>query len=371
MSDAGTEGASNSAGEATPAEPPERATVEETGESDDETVTPDVRAAASDAETVAPAPEVESSAASDAFEALGNEVRMAVFRALAGGEAETDGANEGASDSSEGRTMTFSELFAESPADTTAGFAYHLRQLTDLFLRQTGEEGDRYALTYAGREVARAIAAGTYTDRVSFGPVPTGDDCPLCASGDLAAVCEANSVTVACDDCGRGVLTLPFPPSARRDRDPEDLLAAFDRHHRHRLSVMSDGVCPECAATMDAALSSPPDAVSERLPDSDAERAQVLLDCAQCGCRLHAPVTLAVLEHPAVVAFFHDHGLNVRDRPIWNVGDEWSETVVSDDPWCVKVGVELDDELLEVFVAGDCSVAGTRRRGTESVRQAS
>ncbi|WP_135852947.1 DUF7351 domain-containing protein [Halorussus salinus] len=364
MSDAGTEGANESGAEATPTELPERAAVEETRESDAGTVTADTEAAA-------PAPEVESSAASDAFEALGNEVRMAVLRALAGGEDDSDAAGEGTSDSPERRTMTFSELFERSPADTTAGFAYHLRQLTDLFLRRTGDEGDRYALTYAGRQVARAIAAGTYTDRVSFGPVPTGDACPLCESGDLAAVCEANSVTVACDDCGRGVLTLPFPPSARRDRDPERLLSAFDRHHRHRLSVMSDGVCPECAATMDAALASPPDSLTDRLPDSDAERAQVLLDCAQCGCRLHAPVTLAVLEHPAVVAFFHDHGLNVRDRPIWNVGDEWTETVVSDDPWCVRVGVELDDELLDVFVAGDCSVAGTRRRGAESVRQAS
>ncbi|UPW00784.1 helix-turn-helix domain-containing protein [Halorussus gelatinilyticus] len=355
MSDAGTEGASDPTSGATPTEPPESAAVEESD---------------ADAEAAAPAPDVESSEASDAFEALGNEVRMAVLRALAGGETEGD-AGEGASDPPENGTMTFSELFEVSPADTTAGFAYHLRQLTDRFVRRTGEDDDRYALTYAGSQVARAIAAGTYTDRVSFGPVPTGDACPLCASGDLAAVCEANTVTVACDDCGRGVLTLPFPPGARRNRDPERLLSAFDRHHRHRLSVMSDGVCPECAATMDAALASPPDAVTERLPDSDAERAQVRLDCAQCGCRLHAPVTLAVLEHPAVVAFFHDHSLNVRDRPIWNVGDEWTETVVSDDPWCVRVGVELDDEQLDVFVDGDCSVAGTRRRDAAESRQAS
>ncbi|UPV74765.1 ArsR family transcriptional regulator [Halorussus limi] len=358
MSDAGTEGASDSPAGAAPAEPRDDADVAES----------ESGGAVADAEVVAPGPEVESSEASDAFEALGNEIRMAVLRALAGG---ASGANAGESDAVSGRTATFSELFEASPADTTAGFAYHLRQLTGLFLRQTGEDGDRYALTYAGRQVARAIAAGTYTDRVSFGPVPTGDACPLCASGTLAAVCEANYVTVACDDCGRGVLTLPFPPGARRDRDPERLLSAFDRHHRHRLSVMSDGVCPECAATMDAALAQPPEPVTERLPDADARRAQVRLDCAQCRCRLHAPVTLAVLEHPGVVAFFHDHGLNVRDRPIWNVGDEWTETVVADEPWCVRVSAELDDEALDVFVAGDCSVAGTRRRPAGEARQAS
>ncbi|WP_137285120.1 winged helix-turn-helix domain-containing protein [Halorussus salinisoli] len=357
MSDAGTEDAGDPTRSATPAEPPESVEV---AESESES------SAVDDSEAAALDPEVESSEASDAFEALGNEVRMAVFRALV-----DDSGGEGGDEPLAGRTMTFSELFEASPADTSAGFAYHLRQLTGLFLRKTGDEDDEYALTYAGLEVARAIVAGTYTDRVSFGPVPTGDPCPLCESGELTATCEANYVTVACEDCERGVLTLPFPPGARRGRDPERLLDAFDRHHRHRLSVMSDGVCPECAATMDATLARPPASVTERLPDSDARRAQVRLDCEQCGCRLHAPVTLAVLEHPAVVSLFHDHASNVRDRPIWNVGDEWRETVVSEDPWCVRVSVELGDEVLDLFVAGDCSVAGTRRRSADEIRQAS
>ena len=359
MSDVSAEGASEPTGGETPGDP-------ESGGTRVDSDPGDSGGAESESSADSPDPDVESAEPSDAFEALGNEVRMAVLRALvddSGGEGDESGVS--------GRTMTFSELFEASPADTTAGFAYHLRQLTGLFLEKTGEEGDEYALTYAGLQVARAIVAGTYTDRVSFGPVPTGDDCPLCEPGDLAAVCEANYVTVACEDCGRGVLTLPFPPGARRDRDPESLLDAFDRHHRHRLSVMSDGVCPECAATMDAALAAPPDSVTERLPDSEARRAQVRLDCRQCGCRLHAPVTLAVLEHPAVVSLFHDHGLNVRDRPIWNVGPEWTETVVSDDPWCVRVSAELDDEVLDLFVAADCSVAATRRRDADEVRQAS
>ncbi|WP_158056133.1 winged helix-turn-helix domain-containing protein [Halorussus halophilus] len=308
-------------------------------------------------ETPEPTPEVESVPASDAFDALGNEVRMAVLRAL------VDDADESVS----GTTMTFSELFEESSADTTAGFAYHLRQLTDLYLRKTGEEEDRYALTYAGLQVARAIVAGTYTDRVSFGPVEMGEDCPLCEDGNLAATCEANYVTVACTDCRQGILTLPFPPGAQRDRDTADLLEAFDRHHRHRLSVMSDGICPECAAKMDATLA----LVGKRQTgtstetDADSQQAQVTLDCQQCGCELNCPVTLAVLEHPAVIAFYHDHGENVRDRPIWNVGDEWRETVLSTDPWCVRVSAQLDDEELGVFVAGDLTVAETRRRNTQ------
>lgn len=300
-------------------------------------------------------PEVESVPASDAFDALGNEARMSVLRAL------VDDSDESIS----GRTMTFSELFEASPSDTTAGFAYHLRQLTDLYLRKTGDEEDRYALTYAGLQVARAIVAGTYTDRVSFGPVEIGDDCPLCDDGKLAATCEANYVTVACTDCRQSILTLPFPPGAQRDRNVSNLLSAFDRHHRHRLSVMSDGICPECAAKLDATLALVDTRQTETATDADPRQAQVRLDCQQCGCRIHCPVTLAVLEHPAVVAFYHDHGENVRDRPIWNVGDEWRETVLSSDPWCVRVSAQLDDEELAVFVAEDLTVAETRRRNTQ------
>jgi hypothetical protein len=339
MSDAGTERSSDVPG-ATPRE--------SDGESDATALDPDI-------ESVPP---------SDAFEALGNETRMAALRELVDG----DGGRIA------GRTATFSELFDASPADTTAGFAYHLRQLTGQFLHKTGDEGDEYALTYAGLAVARAIAAGTYTDRVSFGPVSTGDACPLCDDGELRATCEDNYVTVACGDCARAVLTLPFPPGARGSRgeaDPERLLDAFDRHHRHRLSAMSDGACPECAAPMDATLGAPADAVTADLPDAEARRAQVSLDCEQCGCRLDAPVTLAVLEHPAVVAFFHDHGENVRDRPVWNVGDEWRETVISDDPWRVRVSAEVGEEALDVFVGEDLTVAGTRRRPAERTQRAS
>jgi hypothetical protein len=385
MSDAGTEAGDSGATRPAESSVGDAANADESAQAANaETSQPSIESAEAESPSVESAlepveSEVESGDPSDAFEALGNEVRMAVLRALA----DTDDEDATAEDSLPDQTMTFSQLFEVSPADTTAGFAYHLRQLTGQFVEKTGEEDDQYALTYAGSQVARAIVAGTYTDRVSFDPVPTGDSCPLCESGDLAAACEANYVTVACTDCDRAILTLPLPPGAHRSLDgspdldsdakpdPERLLGTFDRHHRHRLSVMSDGVCPECAATMDATIARPPESVTERLPDEEAERAQVRLDCQQCGCRLHCPVTLAVLEHPAVVAFYHDNGENVRDRPIWNVGPEWRETVVSDDPWCVRVSTRLDEEVLDLFVAGDCSVAATRRRTVDEVRQAS
>jgi hypothetical protein len=292
-----------------------------------------------------------------AFGALADENRVAALRALA----DADGA------------LSFSELFAASPADTTAGFAYHLRQLDGGFVRKVGgDDGDEndaddandepagYRLTDAGRRTARAMAAGTLTDTAEFEPVAVGDPCPLCG-GDLLAAGRDNAVTVACGDCQQAVLQLPFPPAGHADRDAADLLAAFDRHHRGRLSAMADGVCPDCGADVDAGLSRASANLVGHLPTDAPTPPRLALDCGTYGLSLHCPVTLATLDHPAVVSFYHDHGVDVRDRPIWNVGDEWRETVVAEEPWCVRVSATLDGETLSLYVDGDLDVAGTRR----------
>ncbi|WP_435154774.1 winged helix-turn-helix domain-containing protein [Haladaptatus sp. DFWS20] len=279
----------------------------------------------------------------DAFSVLGNEVRMAVLRALV--DAEADGKD----------TLAFSELFEATTADNTAGFSYHLRQLTDYFIRKT-ERG--YALTYAGREIARAIRAGTYTDSVDFDPIDLSDPCPFCREESLVAHGEDNYVVIECAACDRPTLTLPFPPGGHRAHDRDGLLTAFDRHHRHRLSLMADGVCPECSGPAAAHVGYfDTDSGSDEDDTSDgADRPNVRFDCDRCGCRLRSPVTLAVLEHPEVISFYHRHGIDIRERPVWNVGEEWREAVVSEKPWCVRVSTELDGDVLALFVAENLDV---------------
>ncbi|SIR24570.1 hypothetical protein SAMN05421858_1974 [Haladaptatus litoreus] len=281
----------------------------------------------------------------DAFSVLGNEIRMAVLRALV--DAEADGED----------TLAFSELFEATSADNTAGFSYHLRQLTDHFIRKT--EGG-YTLTYAGREIARAIRAGTYTDSVDFDPIEISDPCPFCREESLTAHGKDNYVAIECSACDRPTLTLPFPPGGHRAHDRNGLLTAFDRHHRHRLSLMADGVCPECSGPT-AAQVGYFDADSSLESESKKKRPQARFDCDRCGCRLRSPVTLAVLEHPEVISFYHRHGIDIRERPVWNVGEEWREAVVSEDPWCVRVSTELDGNVLALFVAENLDVVTAQK----------
>jgi len=299
-------------------------------------------------------PDPDAPAPSDAFGALGGETRLAVVRAL-----------------DESSPRTFSALFDATDADTSAGFAYHLRQLTDRFVRQRADE--RYELTDAGRSVARALAAGTYTASVDRDPVDLEEPCPLCGDGGLVATVTDNVTEVGCRRCDGTVLRLSLPPGGYAGRDPEEFADAVDAHHRRRIESFDDGVCPECAGTVSARVEpavgggdngddSGTEVPERETGDSDEHvPVQAVYECDGCGADLRCPVALTLLDHPAVVAFYHDHGRDVRDRPLWNVGSEWRERVVSRDPWCIVVSVRLDGEDLVCYVAGDGRVVGYRR----------
>ncbi|QPV62270.1 helix-turn-helix transcriptional regulator [Halosimplex litoreum] len=304
-------------------------------------------ATASDAEDPdAPAP-------SDAFGALGGETRLAVVRAL-------DAASPRA----------FSELVEATDADTSAGFAYHLRQLTDRFVRQRADE--RYELTDAGRSVARAVAADTYTASVDRDPVDLTEPCPLCDDDGLVAAVADNVTEVGCERCDGTVLRLSLPPGGYADRGSDEFADAIDAHHRRRIDSFGEGVCPECAGPVStriepvAGCDSEGDQRDERVSDErrgndEYVPVQAVYGCETCGADLRCPIALTLLDHPAVVAFYHDHDSDVRDRPIWNVGSEWRERVVSRDPWCIVVSVRLDGDDLVCYVAGDGRVVDHRR----------
>jgi hypothetical protein len=87
-------------------------------------------------------------APSDAFQTLASEVRVTVLVELLGAERAGE------------TPLSFSTLQAAADADSSAGFAYHLRQLSDHFVRDTD---DGYVLTPAGRRAARTVVDGTFT----------------------------------------------------------------------------------------------------------------------------------------------------------------------------------------------------------------
>jgi transcription elongation factor Elf1 len=296
------------------------------------------------------APADSLSAASSAFEVLGNETRMAILEGLI--------ADDGPGVVPVERSFT--ELFERTDEETTAGFAYHLRQLVGQYVAKD-EESERYRLTYAGGRVARELVAGTYVESVDRSPVELADPCPFCDGTTLQAETADNVVSVRCRECSVELLSLPFPPGGHRTQG-EAFVEAFNRHHRRRVATMSAGSCPECGGAVSSAVRpvSPPGVAKD-----DDEGVLVHLDCDGCGYRVRVPVTMTVLDHPAVVSLYNDHGVDVRERPVWNVGDEWRETLLSTDPLAVRVSTALGDDELSLYVDGTASVVHTERGSFE------
>jgi hypothetical protein len=275
-----------------------------------------------------------------AFQQLGNETRVEALRVL----------------SAEGPS-SFSTLFEASDTDTSAGFAYHLRQLDSRFVRQ--REDERWELTAAGREAARTVASGGFSHGVDHDDVPLEEACPLCREGALTLSVSNSIADVTCSGCGQSVMRLSFPPSGHI-RDGDDLPAALDTYHRNRVRTFVDGVCPDCGGRVET--------TPELVESGEGEPLVAQLDCActRCPASFDCPATLAVLDHPAVVSFYDDHGRDVTERPVWNVGPEWRERVLSTDPWCLLVSTRLDEEVLELYIGEDGTVHEHRRRSDDA-----
>lgn len=291
-----------------------------------------------------PADDEEGLPAAEAFAVLGNEHRIDILRAVA--DAEREAAERG-----DPYALSFSELFDRVDADASSQFAYHLDRLTGAFLQETD---DGYRFTAAGERVVRSVLAGTYTEDPTFDPVTVEGRCPACDTTTLEAAYDGDRLAVHCADCGTHVFSQTLPPSAVRERSPGAVLESGSRRSRQDFSLAVRGTCPTCAGVTD---------VDARRGDTD----EWLLVCAcrQCGQSVFAPVAFAVLDHPAVVAFHWEHGVNLADRPVWRLvvdllSDRWSVDVETEAPFAATLTVTFGDDELHVDLGADYRVVRAR-----------
>ena len=264
----------------------------------------------------------------EAFWLLGEETRLGILRAVW---------------EADGEAVPFSEIRAQVGNPDSGSFNYHLDKLREVFLVQT-DEG--YELSQAGREVVRAVMAGVLTDQPALPAEPIDGTCVHCGGG-LVAEYDRYGV-VSCADCGETVMWNEFPPAGLAGRSTAAFAEAFDRWTQHRFRLAMDGVCPNCASDM----------AVERIVEGDPDEADgvSIASTYRCGtCKYEARVPLFghVLGHPAVIAFFHEGGVDVTSLPYWRVrelADAFDEAVVSADPWRAEVTVVHEDRELTVRV---------------------
>ena len=284
----------------------------------------------------------------DAFDVLGHELRLRII--------ETLGTRQRANAWSP-VPMEFEELRRTVGSSDSGRFNYHLGQLLRAYVTQTD---DGYVLSPAGFEVSSAVLRGSYAD-VSVGPVEgrLDDDCPVCVA-DLTGVYENGLFRIVCPEHGV-VFGNTVPPAVAVGRDIDEIRTAAERDARRAIEQARDGVCPECFGTIDQTVPADgthPDELTPR--ESDGGIVLVGFECRRCRLAFEAQLYWVALEHPAVVAFYDDHGIDPRP-PHHIESDDVSDTVVSPEPLRVRLEFRFNDEQLGVTLDDQATVVEVER----------
>ena len=272
----------------------------------------------------------------DVFSWLGNETRLSTVSVL-----------HGAAES----PVQFSTLYDSVDVDDSAQFNYHLKQLVPYFIAKTD---DGYALTAAGRRLARAVTAGMYTRSPTVDPFDVDGDCYACGDSHLRGAYADERFTVDCEECGESILRVHVPPTLVRGRKPDELADAFERWSKYQVEQARNGICPECGGTVEPRVRTDP---GGEIPfEAIAE-----YGCTVCGRTAVTSFGSIAYRHPDVQGFHERREASLSDRRLWEIGQyvggEGVE-VRSRDPWLVRVTFRADGDACHVDVDGDLDVVG-------------
>lgn len=266
--------------------------------------------------------------ASEGFELLSDGTRLEILGALA----------ERLRESPENPVLGFSDLRRAVGMRDSGNFNYHLGKLEGRFVTST-EEG--YRIAAAGLRVVAAVITGAYGGHERLGPEPLGEDCPVCGGG-LTATYEDGLVRVACP--AGHEFRNSLPPGAVDDRGLEGVIDLLTRTTRQDLELALSGSCPLCYGRLSWSAEPP-----------SGPMAEFETGCPRCGARVEVPAAACLLDEPETVAFFHDHGVDIRERPLW-APELFRDVTVSAEDDGVEVTIEQDGELLRGRLDGSLEV---------------
>jgi DNA-binding transcriptional ArsR family regulator len=287
--------------------------------------------------------------ATEAFELLGNETRLAILVAL--WEQYEPFGRDGA--------VRFSELRARVGTADSGRFNYHLDRLDDHFVESTD---DGYRLSEAGLTFVRSVIAGAGIEDPALEPSDVDAACTLCGAG-VRVTYEDGLVRVLCTECEGlwagddrryGQLAeFPLHPAGLVDRSPEEVYAAAWVNGFQNLYSMLEEVCPTCTGRVERSLDvcDAHDADGRCGDCGRRTRTVARLRCTVCKDWAQATMGAVAKYHPAVVGFCYDHGLElqygfndlaaIRER-LERAGSDVA--LLSVDPPRVAVTTELDGD---------------------------
>jgi len=271
-----------------------------------------------------------------AFAALADPVRVAVLEALW---------------EADGHTATFSELRTAVGVEDSGRFNYHLSELRGRFVTKD-EEG--YRLRLAGSRVVGALLSGAYTQTGSVESMAMDQACPYCER-TLTFHYEDEQVEMVCGDCDTVSIQIGVPPGVFAGYDRERLPAVTERYARATVRRVNEGFCTTCEGQVQprVTIETPPED-AEDLPEIPL----VSYECERCGEFITADLSTALLDQPDVVAFYHDHDIDVREAALWRfvATDGDSTRICSENPLHVSVVYTAGDDRLTLTVDDALSV---------------
>lgn len=301
----------------------------------------------------------------EAFEILGNEIRLAVLLAL--WEAR-DPSPESRYDTS----LSYTEIRDRIGRLDSGNFNYHLNKLVGTFIEKTEDE---YTLTLAALRVLSTVFSGWLGDYESFEGEPIDAECQQCGAKSVVIDYKGGWFTKRCTECPgqysypdlpSGLLAhLHRPPAGLINRTPQEFNRATNVWDRNRQRSVYQGVCPDCAGHISAEIDVCPDHDSGDGTVCDqcgsAFEVQPHFRCEVCKFETSGPWGSPPLSDSAVRGFFFDHGLDPDELYVENSQHILHEAVkdvnlLAEDPMRIQVTYELDGDQLEVTLDEDTRV---------------
>ncbi len=281
----------------------------------------------------------------DAFTALADSTRLGILRTL------------WESDSGQ---ATFTELRESLGMSDSGQFNYHLDKLTGRFVTKTD---DGYALTIAGRLVYGSILSGAYNKEESLGPVTLSNPCPACGGSRTLSYAE-EVVRVECDSCDISP-SAGVPPGVFAGYDLDAIPAVANRYFRTIVQQTDNGFCWYCEGKTSPRVVPMSDIISGNVdyPGDGDELPVVEYGCERCGNTLTVNLGNSLLDHPAVISFYYEHGINVHETSLWEFAT-WNTDrtkILSCKPLRARVSYHAGDERLDLIVDEELSLVETHR----------
>jgi DNA-binding transcriptional ArsR family regulator len=315
----------------------------------------------------------------EALKLLGDETRLAILLAL--WEAYDPQRGVG--------SLAFSDLREAVGAPDSGNFAYHLDKLAGRFV---DEHEAGYALSNAGHRVVRSVIAGTGLEEARLEATGIPRSCPTC--GDpLEITYRDQRLYQRCSECEgslgpssplrapEGTVTVHdgFEPAGLAGRTPEEVFVAGTIDQTLALALVVRGVCPECTAATESSVSVCEDhapSASEPCPACGTrDEVRVRYVCSVCKFDVSYPAWCVTLNHPASLAFYHDHGYEgthaIEDAEdaarLWT---RWrrGQQLVSRDPLRIRVEIEDEGEVLALTLDEELDVIDVDREPADPPR---